>query len=117
MEKLKQTGKIIKIGDKQMFNSGSGKISFRLHCEHEYSKTWEFELFKGADYIEHLDNFIKYNKIGDFVDVEFDIKTNNPDREKNPKDFVFTSLGAWKVSKVEVITPTNTEVKEERLPF
>ena len=25
----------------------------------------EFELYKGAEYLEHLDNFSKYNKIGD----------------------------------------------------
>jgi hypothetical protein len=117
MEKVKlvQVGKIVKISDKQMFDSGAGKLTFRLETDDQYNKLWEFELFKGAAYIEHLDNFTKYNAVGDNVEVEFDIRTNH--HVKGDKDSIFTSLGAWKVSKLEESKPAKVEPKKEDLPF
>ncbi len=62
-----------------------------------------FEIF-GA---EKVDKFLQYNKVGDTVDVDFNIRTN----EWNGK--YYTSLGAWKVFKVGVNTPPPAEVQEE----
>ena len=112
-EKLIQEGTILSIGDKQIFKSGSGKITFRLKVKDEYNPIWEFELFKGSAYVEHLDNFTKFNEVGDDVSVEFDIKTNH--YTGNGKDSVFTSLGAWKVSKIESVAKPNEEGGD--LPF
>jgi len=111
-EKLLQLGKIISISDKKMFDSGAGKLTFRIETDDQYNKIWEFELFKGKDHVEHLDNFTKFNKVGDNVEVEFDIRTNH--YEKGDKDMVFTSLGAWKVNKVE---GTTEEPVTDDLPF
>ncbi len=81
-------------------NAGTGKkLSFRIDNGEQYSNLMEFELYKGADYVEHLDNFSKYNKIGDNVEVEFNIKTFNWKPEADNK--IFTSLSCWKVEKVE----------------
>lgn len=116
MEKLVTTGKIISISEKQMFSSGAGKVTFRTESGDQYNPIWEFEVFKGALHIEHLDNFIKYNKVGDNVEIEYDIKTNH--YTGNGKDSVFISLGAWKVSKVEASTPPALEEDDkEDLPF
>lgn len=101
-EKLVKVGKIISISDKQMFDSGAGKLTFRIETDDQYNKIWEFEMFKGADYVEHLDNFIKFNKVNDNVSIEFDIRTNH--YQGNGKDMIFTSLSAWKVSKVDSAT-------------
>ena len=111
-EKLVTSGKIISISEKQMFPSGSGKITFRTESGDEYNPIWEFELFKGAAHVEHLDNFTKFNKVGDNVTIEYDIKTNH--YTGNGKDSIFTSLGAWKIQKIEA--PTEAE-EEETLPF
>ncbi len=72
-----------------------------------------FEIF-GA---EKVDKFLQYNKVGDMVDVDFNIRTN----EWNDKHF--TSLQAWKVFKVGVNTPPPTPVEavqeegDDKLPF
>jgi len=69
-----------------------------------------FEVF-GADKVENL---TKYNKEGDFVEVNFNISTN----EYNGK--YYTSLQSWKVSKLESTTADNeTFVAEgsDDLPF
>ena len=113
-EKLVTSGKIISISEKQMFASGSGKITFRTESGDQYNPIWEFELFKGAAHVEHLDNFTKFNKVGDNVTIEYDIKTNNHVDEVKGTDRVYISLGAWKVSKIEA--PTGSEQVED-LPF
>lgn len=118
-------GTIIVIGEKQMFDAGSGKLTFRIDTGEAYSNILEFELFKGASYVEHLDNFTKFNKVGDAVEVEFNLKTNLWTNPKTQKESLFTSLSCWKVEKAEGVThsesqpSTPTEVKEDisDLPF
>ena len=66
----------------------------------------------------HLDNFSKYNKIGDSVEVEFNINTFNwkPDAD----DKIFTSLSCWKVDKADAPvdnTPPVNAAQEDDLPF
>ena len=75
------------------------KLFFRIDNGEEYNKIMEFELYKGAEYVEHIDNFIKYNKVNDSVEVEFNIKTFNWKPEADDK--IFTSLSCWKVEKAE----------------
>jgi hypothetical protein len=67
-----------------------------------------FEIF-GA---EKVDNFLKYNKEGDTVDVDFNIRTN----EYQGK--YYTSLQAWKVFKAEATqAPQQASDDDEDLPF
>jgi len=51
---------------------------------------------------EKVQNFNKFNKVGDLVDVNFNISTNEW------KEKYYTSLQAWKVFKAG-----NTETKQE----
>ncbi len=94
----KVKGIIKSISDVETAGTGK-KLSFRIDNGEQYSNLMEFELYKGADYVEHLDNFSKYNKIGDNVEVEFNIKTFNWKPEADNK--IFTSLSCWKVEKVK----------------
>ena len=105
---------------------GTGKkLAFRIDNGEQYSNIMEFELYKGAEYVEHIDNFIKYNKVGDSVDVEFNIKTFNWKPEADDK--IFTSLSCWKVDKLKAESldanpnfETTTDIHEEDnldLPF
>jgi hypothetical protein len=68
-----------------------------------------FEIF-GA---EKVDNFLKYNKEGDTVDVDFNIRTN----EYQGK--YYTSLQAWKVFKSEATQaqPQASDDDDDSLPF
>ena len=104
--------------------AGQGKkLSFRINTEDQYNPIAEFEMYKGADYTEHLDNFIKYNKVNDSVVVEFNLKTFNWKPESDDK--VFTSLSCWKVTKQDNDTPPQSQPtkmeepqeKVDELPF
>jgi len=91
--------------------AGQGKkLSFRINTEEQYNPIAEFEMYKGADYLEHLDNFIKYNKVNDSVLVEFNLKTYNWKPETDNK--IFTSLSCWKVTKVDSETPPQSQASE-----
>lgn len=112
----KVKGQITEISEKQMFDAGSGKLTFRIDTGEKYNKFWEFELFKSKDHTEHLDNFTKYNKVGDNVEVEFNIKTNLWTNPKTNIERLFTSLSCWKVEKVDSQTEP-TEASNTDLPF
>ena len=67
-----------------------------------------------------MEQFTKFNRVGQDVDVDFNVKTNEW------KGKYFTSLGAWKIFKAEVtdspegLDVTGTEVKADEsndLPF
>jgi hypothetical protein len=61
---------------------------------------------------EHVDNFIKYNKVGDLVDVQFSISS----REYNGN--YYTDLRAFRVDKVEAGKPQKaTPQPKDDLPF
>lgn len=59
---------------------------------------------------EKVENLSKYNKVGDKVEVNFNIQTN----EYNGK--YYTSLQSWKVTSA---TPTEivAEIEDDSLPF
>jgi len=95
-------------------DAGAGKkLLFRIDNGEQYSNIMEFELYKGAEYLEHLDNFSKYNKVDDSVEVEFNIKTFNWKPEADDK--IFTSLSCWKVEKVGNTDTPQFEPVEESL--
>ena len=120
---MKVTGKITKVLDKVtgQKKDGSGewvKQSFILDNNEKYNNIFCFELFGD----EKVENFNKYNSVGQFVDVEFNVSTN----EWQGK--YFTSLQCWKVFKAEVSeidVPAFTEVSsgdlkevaDDLLPF
>ena len=76
-----------------------------------------FELFG----TEKVENFGKYNNLGDSVEVKASVRSNR--WEKDGKVSYFTSANAWRIDKVESIAqstpsqaPTSTEVEDD-LPF
>ena len=70
------------------------KVEFLAETTEDYNNLYCFEIFamEGKDTV---DNFIKFNKVGQNVDIDFNIKTS----EWQGKHF--TSLAAWKVFKAE----------------
>ena len=112
----KVKGSITTISD--IADAGQGKkLSFRIDTGEQYNNILEFELYKGAEYLEHLDKFKEFNKIGDSVEVEFNIKSFNWTKDGNDK--IFTSLSCWRVEKVGSSEPSKQEETEEvdSLPF
>jgi non-homologous end joining protein Ku len=107
MSELKLKGTIKLIGEKQTFDSGFVKVDFVLTTEGDYPQDVKFEIVK-----DKVDDFIKYNKVGKSVEVDFNIRGN----EYNGKYYV--SLSAWKVFSLDV-KPTEQvkEVESDSLPF
>lgn len=89
---LEITGKISKILDVQtgVKKDGSGdweKQLFLVDTGTQYNNIYCFEIFGD----QKVDNFKKFNKIGQEVTVEFNVNTS----EWNDK--FFTTLSAWKI--------------------
>ncbi len=120
MENLKLQGEIITISDIQEGVSQKGnswkKLGFLLRTNGEYPVEVYFTVFGD----EKVDNFMKYNKVGQMVDVSF----NANSREYQGK--YYTDLSAWKVFVLkeenttaesnEGYTQVNGEAVED-LPF
>jgi single-strand DNA-binding protein len=88
MSELKLSGKIKMIGEVQNFDSGFVKREFVITTKEQYPQDVKFEVVK-----EKATDFKQYNKVGDNVDVKFNVRGN----EYNGKYYV--SLQAWHVAK------------------
>ena len=73
-------------------------LTFIAKNKEEWNNTFAFEMF-GAEKIE---NFLKYTKVGYFIDVDFNIDC----REYNGK--YFTKLSYWKSFKAGGNTPAQS---------
>tara|TARA_R100000329_G_scaffold125775_2_gene104339 strand:+ start:2290 stop:2661 length:372 start_codon:yes stop_codon:yes gene_type:complete len=91
MNDLKFQGEIVKISDIQEGVSQKGtnwkKLGFIVKTSGEYPSEVYFTVFGE----EKVDNFMKYNKVGQMVEVSFNINC----REYNER--YYTDLNAWKV--------------------
>lgn len=109
---MKVTGKITKILDpiKGQKKDGSGewvKQNFVVTTNEQYNNLYCFEVF-GA---EKVDNLTKFNKVGDEVEVDFNVQTN----EWQGK--YFTSLQSWRINKVESQEAGQPVDEDDRVPF
>ena len=100
---MKVTGKITKVLDVQKGTTKEGKewqkLTFVAETDEQYNNLYAFEVFGD----EKVENFTKFNKVGDIVVVDFNVKTN----EWQGK--YFTSLQAWLVKKADV---TDIDINE-----
>ena len=106
--------KITKVNEVESGTSKSGKewskLTFVGETEEQYNNLYAFELFGK----EKVDNFVKFNKEGDVVDVDFNVST----REWEGR--YFTSLSAWKVFKANAEAaqvPSPADDPANDLPF
>lgn len=107
-------GKILSIGEVKNFDNGAKAIDYQVGTDEQYNNLYSFEMYKGAEHVEHIDNFIKYNKVGDQVSVEFNVRTN----EYNGR--FFTSLSPWRVDKIDQAQPVQDSIvtdDTDDLPF
>jgi len=87
---FKVKGKIKAIGETMSFDSGAKKLSFQLDSGEQYNNIYSFDLFKNADNLQHLDKWLEFNKVGNSVEVEFNIDC----REYQGK--YYTNLSMWR---------------------
>lgn len=92
MSNLQITGTIKSISEVQSgisktTNKEWKKLNFVIETKSDYPKSVAFTVFGG----EKVDNFVKYNKVGQTVDVSFDPES------REYKGRYYTDLNAWKV--------------------
>ena len=111
---MKVTGKITKVLETQSGTSAAGKdwqkLAFILQTTEDYNNLYCFDVF-GEDKVEQ---FLKYNRVGQDVDVSFNVQTNEY------KGKYYTSLQAWKIFKAEASDDTVEQPQDEAkddLPF
>ena len=110
---LQLKGTIKVIGEKQTFDSGFQKVEFVLTTNDEkYPQDVKFDIVQ-----DKVDDFLKYNKVGSVVDVDFNVRGN----EYQGKYYV--SLSAWKVFKSQATAPAadigvpTEELAPDDMPF
>jgi len=113
--------KIKSIDKLKTFDSGFSCVDFVVVTSEEYPQTLKLQANK-----EKAENLIKYNKVGDVVDVSINLRGRewiNPKGEA----VVFNTIEAWKVFKSEIndidvsafteVSPEELNVSEDDLPF
>ncbi len=81
--------------------TGSKWLTFRAKTIEDYSQVIEVKIFKKAEYAEHADNFVKYNKVGDTLQLDLSIQCSLHEASGR----IFTNLNLWKSAKVETAPP------------
>ena len=107
-------GTIKTIGERKELSNGATVLSYTVNnvSENGWETELSIEMYNKPERIEHLDNFLKFNKVGDSVVVEFDIKS----REYEGR--VFNSLSHWSCKKQEATAPVvETAEAVNDLPF
>ena len=112
-----EKAKIIVIGELKKFDSGFQLVEFVVETNEEYPQKIILQCVK-----ENADNFIKYNKVGDIVDVSINLRGRewvNPQGETK----YFNTIVAWKVFKSDsgadsqpAAAPQQEEIDND-LPF
>lgn len=105
---FKITGTITQVLEAETGEGAKGtwkKQSFIVDTKDEYNPIYCIEVFGE----EKVDNFNKYNKINDGVEVEFNIRTNEW------KGKYYPALQLWKCTKVEVPGAGSTQEQPQQV--
>lgn len=112
---------IIKIKPLQQVTNSYKKVEFIVKLESKYPQEVQFEVSQ-----DRADNFIKFNKEGQYVDIDYNLRGRSylkeGDKEYNRR--WFNTLDAWKIFKSEgnnEIEPEKNKIENEEesddLPF
>jgi len=119
---------IIKIKALQQVTDTYKKVEFIVKLDSQYPQEVQFEVSQ-----DRADNFIEFNKEGQFVDIDYNLKGRSYLKDGEPEENRrwFNTLDAWKVFKsesntekpampsAEAFKPSTNAVEEEDLdlPF
>jgi hypothetical protein len=99
---------ILHIGELKQITVTYKNVEFVVKSNEQYPQEICFQISN-----EKADKFIQYNKVGQFVDVDFNLRGRSylKDGEPEEKRRWFNQLDAWKVFKSESDTNTNEPFK------
>lgn len=113
----KVSGVITQIGEKKELANGAMVLDYVVEetAENGYKTPYGFNIYKTGEFTEFIDKFIEYNKVGDNVTVEFNI------RGKEHNDRIYNNLSHWRCDKVEQtlesMSDNNCSEGDDPLPF
>lgn len=114
MSELKQRGIVKSIGEVRQLSEKFKVIDLVVKTDGEYPQTLLFQCSNDT-----ADNVVKYIKVGDAVDISFNLRGRewtNPDGVVK----VFNTLDAWKVFKItenEIPNEIKQDEQDDDLPF
>jgi len=113
MGTFKMTGVIATIGEKKTLDNGAVVLDYTVNetSENGYVTPFNFNIYKSAEFSEFVDKFIEFNKVGDKVEVEFNI------RGKEYNGRIYNNLSHWRCDKVSTGEPLAQEDESSDLPF
>jgi len=108
---------IISISKLEQITDTFKKVSFRVKTSEQYPQEIEFQMSQ-----DKADKFIQYNKVGQFVDIDFNLRGRSYLKNGEPIENTrwFNTLDAWKVFKAENTTTeeiVSNEDESKDLPF
>jgi len=111
---LEIKGTLTKIGETVEGTGKDGKpwqkLTYTVETDQTYNNLYAFEVFSQ----DKVEQFKKYNNVGDKVSVKFNVSTNEW------KGKYYTTLQSWKCTKDDVQTTEKEAVQaetEDDLPF
>ncbi|MBL4880661.1 MAG: DUF3127 domain-containing protein [Oleispira sp.] len=111
MSEFQVTGNITQIAEVKEGTTKAGDafktLSFLVDTGEEYNNIYSFDLYQSGEK-DNIDKFLQYNKVGQNVDVKFNVRTNEY------KEKYYTSLQAWSIFSNNVGT---TDINGSSPPF
>ena len=101
---------IVSIGALNQITDTFKKVSFRVKIESEYPQEVEFDVKQ-----DKADKFLQYNKVGDFVDIDFNLQGRSYLKQGEPESARrwFNTLDAWKVFKADATSSNTAQVEAQ----
>ena len=109
MSNLSTEGKLKRIHEEQIINERFKKREFVIETEEQYSQTLIFQLVQDKTNI--IDNF----KIGDKIEVYFNLRGREWQRDTDSEIKVFNTLDAWRIEKLTENDSITSEVNDQNI--
>ena len=107
MSNLSTEGKLKRIHEEQIINERFKKREFVIETEEQYSQTLIFQLVQDKTNI--IDNF----KVGDKIEVYFNLRGREWQRDTDSEIRVFNTLDAWRIEKLTENDSITSEVNDQ----
>jgi hypothetical protein len=101
MSNLSIEGKVKRILDEQVISERFKKREFVIETEEQYPQVLVFQLAQDKT------NLIDPLNVGDKIEVFFNLRGREWQKEPSSEIRVFNTLDAWRIQKVESITSQN----------
>jgi hypothetical protein len=110
MSNLSVEGKLKRIHDEQVISDRFKKREFVIETEEQYPQVLMFQL------VQDKTNLIDQYSVGDKVEVFFNLRGREWQKDPSAEIRVFNTLDAWRIQKVEAMQATDIPPAEPVAP-